>query len=299
MTNLIKFTNIFKQALRPSFQSIARNYSEKPGTLNVDKIKDEEIELEKITTDDLSKYIVNEDDAEDRERYIQEKRNKSRLLPQHLRMLKNQIPYDEAQSYVHNTLKYRRKMYGKFGASSGVDPRYLFQTPEEIDDMAEFERLSYPHPVKEMIEIDKRQKQEQLDAIHKREEQISKKLQKLNQWKTDLKNKMAKKEAEAEALRAKRERAIEEIRRQIGYKLHPRDPRLSEIMQQKEEEDKKAKKLAKKKLKEEKMLKLLQDKTAQMLADAAKQETADEGKKANEDEIKKETKTEKDDSSEK
>lgn len=50
-------------------------------------------------------------------------RNKSRLLDQHRNMLHETTPYSEPQSWVHKTLKYQRKQYGKYGTASGADPR--------------------------------------------------------------------------------------------------------------------------------------------------------------------------------
>lgn len=49
-------------------------------------------------------------------------RDKSRLNTSHRRMLHGEVPYDVAHSWVHNTLKYQRKMYGKYGSQSNLDP---------------------------------------------------------------------------------------------------------------------------------------------------------------------------------
>lgn len=62
-------------------------------------------------------------DFEAEERRIRRLRNKSGLLLQHRRMLNDEVPYDNAESWVHETLKYKRKMYAKFGSKSKIDPR--------------------------------------------------------------------------------------------------------------------------------------------------------------------------------
>lgn len=53
---------------------------------------------------------------------VEQLQNKSRLLNAHRNMLHGNLPYDQAQSWVHQTLKYKRKMYAKYGAQSGFDP---------------------------------------------------------------------------------------------------------------------------------------------------------------------------------
>lgn len=67
-------------------------------------------------------------DPEVERQRIDKLRNKSRLLPQHQRMLHGEVPYDAPQSWVHTTLKYQRKVYGKYGAKSNLDPSELSDT---------------------------------------------------------------------------------------------------------------------------------------------------------------------------
>lgn len=56
---------------------------------------------------------------------INQLRNKSGLRTAHWKMLHGEVPYDKAQSWVHQTLKYQRKLYGKLGDKSGLDPSEL------------------------------------------------------------------------------------------------------------------------------------------------------------------------------
>lgn len=65
------------------------------------------------------------EDPEFAQMKIDQIRNKSRLRAQHRNFLHNQVPYDQAQSWIHQTLKYKRMMYGRYGAESGVDPSKL------------------------------------------------------------------------------------------------------------------------------------------------------------------------------
>lgn len=61
-------------------------------------------------------------DQEEWQKSVDQLRNKSRLLPQHRNMLREVVPYKRSESWVHETLKYKRKMYGKYGSKSNVDP---------------------------------------------------------------------------------------------------------------------------------------------------------------------------------
>lgn len=190
--------------------------------------------------------------------------NKSRLLPQHRRMLMQQTPYDEPQSWIHLTEKYQRKMYGKYGSQSKVDPKICFPTSQDLADRAEYESVAFPFTLKEMMEKVKLDQQEKKQKILKREEEIGAKMDKLEQWKTDLKNKIAKKEAEGLAAKQKKDRLIEEVRRHFGFNVDPKDERFKELLDLKEKEDKKKQKEAKRKVKEEKMMSKLIEKTSNL-----------------------------------
>ncbi|CAD7081247.1 unnamed protein product [Hermetia illucens] len=197
--------------------------------------------------------------AEVEEEKPPQKLNTSRLLPQHRKMLREERPYSEPHSWIHTTEKYNRMMFGRYGLSSGVDPRICFPTKSDLEEQAEYERVAFPHTIPEMIEINKKAKEEKRAQIRKREEELEKKLEKLDQWKRELNAKIAKKEAEAQAAKERKERLIEEVRRHFGFKVDPRDDRFKEMLEQKEREDRKKTKEAKRKAKEDKMLAKLQE----------------------------------------
>lgn len=83
-----------------------------------DDDEDEFKELEKFSLDDMSEIP----DPIAEQRNINRMRNKSRLRKGHKRMLYDKLPYDEAESWVHNTLKYKRSMYGRYGSASQINP---------------------------------------------------------------------------------------------------------------------------------------------------------------------------------
>lgn len=117
----------------------------------------------------------------------------------------------------------------------------------------EYEKVAYT-TLQEMLKINEKVKAEKLIAILKREEDITKNIGKLEQWKTELANKVAKKEHDAKVAKDRKDRLVDEVRRHFGFKVDPKDDKFKELLEQKEKEDKKISKEAKRKLKEAKML---------------------------------------------
>jgi len=74
----------------------------------------------------------------------------------------------------------------------------------------------------------------------------------MDQWTADLNAKIAKKEADLEAARLRKERLVDEVRKHFGFKISPNDERFKTMLAQKEKDEKKKKKEAKKKAKQEK-----------------------------------------------
>lgn len=113
-------------------------------------------------------------------------------------------------------------------------------------------------------------RKEKRDAIMKREEDVAKKLDKLEHWMNELNARIAKKEGDARAARERKERLVEEVRRHFGYTVDVKDEKFKEMLAQKEKEDKKAQKEARKKQKEMKMLEKLINKGKAASDDVAK-----------------------------
>ncbi|KFB37571.1 AGAP011345-PA-like protein [Anopheles sinensis] len=233
--------------------------------------KAEQLESEaSAAEEDVPVTFVDDDaeSAEDREARLGAIRNKSRLLPQHRNMLHDTLPYEESQSWIHETVKYKRMMLGRYGLEgSRVDPRICFPTKKEVYEKAEYERVAFPFSLKQMMDANAAARKAKKAAVEAREVEIARKLEKLDQWTADLNARMEKKEAEARAAKERKDRLVEEVRRHFGFKVDPRDERFQEMLTQKEREDRKKVKEAKRKEKEEKMMEKLQKKTAELEAD--------------------------------
>ncbi|XP_053671299.1 growth arrest and DNA damage-inducible proteins-interacting protein 1 [Anopheles nili] len=232
--------------------------------------KAEQAADEELAAEDLPVTFV-DDDAEstqEREARIAALRNKSGLLTAHRNMLHDVLPYDQSQSWIHETVKYKRMMLGRYGIDgSRVDPRVCFPTKKEAFEKKEYERVAFPFGLKQMMDENEAARKARKAAVEAREADVARKLEKLDQWTSDLNARIAKKEAEARAAKERKDRLVEEVRRHFGFKVDPRDERFQEMLAQKEREDRKKVKEAKRKEKEEKMMEKLQKKTAELEAE--------------------------------
>ena len=109
-----------------------------------------------------------DDTAAKKEEDIERKRNKSRLNPQHRNLLHEKMPYSEPMDWFHDTVKYKRKMYGRYGHASGVLPGILWPTREDLEEIKEYESVAYPYAIQELITRVKEKEREEQAALKAR-----------------------------------------------------------------------------------------------------------------------------------
>jgi len=189
-----------------------------------------------------------------READIERKRNKSRLYPDHYAIYHNENPYTTPVYAYHDSLRYKRRTYGKFGQSSGVDPSVLWPTKEELADILEYDELAHPLSVHEMLDKVKTKKADERSRRLLREKDVAAKVAKIDQWKKDFHDKVRRKSEEVAAAKERKDRLVEEIRQYFGYKIDPRDDRFKEMLAKKEKEAKKLSKTEKQKARDLKLL---------------------------------------------
>ncbi|KAL0839904.1 hypothetical protein ABMA28_016523 [Loxostege sticticalis] len=214
--------------------------------------------------------IDDSDEALAREAEIEKKRNISRLSAGHFNQINGRRPYELPQHLAHLTVKYNRKLYGKYGSASGVNPSLCWPSKKEIQEKLEYESVAFPFTIKEMMDAAAQKKREEQEVIEKREKDLAAKFAKVAIWKKELNDKLNKKVAEAQAAKEKKERLVEEVRRHFGFTLDPRDERFQEMLAKREKEQKKAEKMARKEAKEKQMLVKLQQKNAEISEGAKK-----------------------------
>ncbi|XP_047545792.1 growth arrest and DNA damage-inducible proteins-interacting protein 1 [Vanessa atalanta] len=214
-----------------------------------------------------NEQVVLIDDTEDvqaKEAEIEKKRNKSGLTQAHYNIINGRRPYEEPKCIAHLTVKYSRKMYGKYGIASGVNPSLCWPTREELKEKKEFESVAYPYTIKEVMDSVEIKRQEQKLKTEQREMELASKFAKLDQWKKELNDKINKKANEVKAAKQKKERLVEEVRRHFGFTLDPRDERFQEMLAKREKEQKKLEKQARMEAKEKIMIAKLQQKNVEI-----------------------------------
>lgn len=102
------------------------------------------------------------------EEEIEAKRNISRLTDYHQRFIHGMQPYSEPQAWFHHTVRYKQKMFGRYGESSGVNPGILWPTREELKEKIEYEKICNPFTIQEMVEKKRAQRKAEKEAVEKR-----------------------------------------------------------------------------------------------------------------------------------
>lgn len=186
--------------------------------------------------------------------------NKSRLNHGHRNLVNGQLPYDKPVHRYHNTVKYKRRMYGRYGESSNVNPSLAWPTSEDLEDIQEYERVAYPLTIQEMQKNALQRLESEHQEIQVRQQKIDENMKKLNGWLKEVKEKASKKIQEAQQAKEKREKLVEEVKKHFGYKIDIRDERFKEMLVKREKEEKKKMRDEKKKIRDEKLLQYLKTK---------------------------------------
>jgi len=183
--------------------------------------------------------------------------NKSRLNDGHRNMVNGRLPYDNPVHRYHNTVKYKRKMYGRYGDASNVSPGLAWPTAEDLENVKEYESVAYPLTIQEMQQNALKRLECERQEIQMRQDKIDANMKKLNSWIKEVKEKSAKKLLEAQQAKDKKEKLIEEVKKHFGYKIDPKDERFKEMLVKREKEEKKKVREEKKKVREEKLINYL------------------------------------------
>lgn len=97
---------------------------------------------------------------------LEKKRNKSRLNTAHRNILLGQKPYNEPMEWYHETVKYKKRLLGRYGMKALEVPAGLaWPTPEEVEDAKEYERVAFPLTIQERWQKIKEKHKKREDAI--------------------------------------------------------------------------------------------------------------------------------------
>lgn len=228
--------------LRYHFRTIHNSYCQLNDKVSAENEKNEEKFdiLEELREPDLT------------EEEILQKRFKSRLPERVYQMFvkKEPVLLDHYYNFYMNRL---RANYARFGKESKLNPGICWPTREEVLEKIEYDKIFEPP-----LETKLKRVEESRLAEEKRkqeiEEEVDKNMANLDKWIADYHAKNEKKKAEQLALKQKKENLIDEICEYLGYEIDPRDPRFQEAVEQRNKEQKKARKVKKQQEGYEKMI---------------------------------------------
>ncbi|CAL8106635.1 unnamed protein product [Calicophoron daubneyi] len=141
------------------------------------------------------------------------------------------------RSLSETTLDYRRKLFGRYGLASGVDPSSLLFDSRSV----EFEKLIESQNEKPVDEVLNQRKTEKAAERQKTEElmrTIQKNMQKMPEYIEKHLTQKLKQSRQNELQAAKQKRIMEEARDRFGYYLSPHDPKFKKLREEIEEREK-------------------------------------------------------------
>ncbi|KAG7188401.1 hypothetical protein KM043_008050 [Ampulex compressa] len=188
-------------------------------------------------------------DTEDKQRLteIEAKRNKSRLTSGHRNMLLGLRPYDQTHEWYHDTIKYKRRIFGRHGLNALTEPAGLaWPTLEEVMNAKIYERVAYPLTLDESWRKLHEEKQKRYADQKTREADMVMKMEKMQHWIVEMEKKMAQKKQELEAATRLKEQMIQEVRKHFNYTISTNDEQFKEMLAKLEKEHRKKAKEAKK-----------------------------------------------------
>ncbi|XP_023666377.1 large ribosomal subunit protein mL64 [Paramormyrops kingsleyae] len=161
------------------------------------------------------------------------------------------IPNKEKEDTPHwqKTDKFDRKLFGRYGSISGVDPVKLWPSPEKLEKLIAEEQEWQP-TLEVMLQNIAAKEMEREKKVKAREKLIATNMAKMpkmiEDWRRETRALKMKKREE----KARKERLVAEARERFGYALDPRSPKFQEMVQEIEKEEKKKKKLLKSRMKQ-------------------------------------------------
>lgn len=181
---------------------------------------------------------------------IQKIRDISGLRPSHRNIAHHIVPMEEKTMPIHYTVRYNKRMFGRYGYASGVSPSLCWPTKQELDDKKEYERVAYPYTILEVAKREKLKKEEKERILFERDAKVAANVESMQKLKEEYLHKKEIKRQEAEAAQAFRTRLIEEVRLHFNYTVNERDEQfkleVKERAKQLREKGKQEKKLQKK-----------------------------------------------------
>ncbi|XP_051995883.1 growth arrest and DNA damage-inducible proteins-interacting protein 1 [Xyrauchen texanus] len=146
--------------------------------------------------------------------------------------------------------KYERKLFGRYGRASGVDPTRLWPSHARLEELVAEEREWHP-PMEVMLQNIAAREKERTERRMEREKIIAANMAKMPKMIADWKKQKREDKQKQKEEKVKRDRLLAEARERFGYALDPRSTKFKEMVAEIEKEEKKKRKLLKRSKREE------------------------------------------------
>ncbi|KAI1884045.1 hypothetical protein AGOR_G00222330 [Albula goreensis] len=150
------------------------------------------------------------------------------------------------------TAKYDRKLFGRYGLASGIDPAELWPSPDQLEAMIAEEKEWQPSLEKMLANIAVKEK-EKAKKLQAREKLIAANMAKMpkmvEDWRREIRDQKVKKKED----KLRRDRLLAEARARFGYALDPRSQKFKDMVKEIEKEESRKRKQLKRRKKEEEM----------------------------------------------
>ncbi|XP_028842974.1 growth arrest and DNA damage-inducible proteins-interacting protein 1 [Denticeps clupeoides] len=148
------------------------------------------------------------------------------------------------------TAKYDRKLFGRYGSASGIDPATLWPSSAQLDAIVAEEKEWHP-PLEDMLKNIAAKERELDEKRREREKLIAANMAKMPKMVADWRREKKEAKQKQKEDKARREWLLAEARERFGHTLDPRSPKFQEMVSEIEKEEKKKRKLLKRRKKDE------------------------------------------------
>lgn len=150
------------------------------------------------------------------------------------------------------TAKYDRKLFGRYGSASGIDPASLWPSHDQLEEIIAEEKEWHPTLEVMLKNIEAKEKEETEKRLAK-EKLIAANMAKMPKMIADWRREKRETKRKLKEQKAEREKLLTEARERFGYAVDHRSTKFLEMVAEIEKEKKKNLKLLKRRQKEEQM----------------------------------------------
>ncbi|XP_074552928.1 large ribosomal subunit protein mL64 [Halichoeres trimaculatus] len=148
------------------------------------------------------------------------------------------------------TARYDRKLFGRYGSASGIDPASLWPSHEQLEQIIAEEKEWHPTLEVMLKNIEAIEKEETEKRLVK-EKLIAANMAKMPKMIADWRREKRETKRKLKEEKAQRDKLLTEARERFGYAVDHRSSKFLEMVAEIEKEKKKQQKLLKRRLKEE------------------------------------------------